>query len=89
MIINLEDRLLVVMPNPEIKGSAGLKEAQENIKAIKLCFENFFEDVLAFLPNHYLNIEGSLYNKRSKYQAPVAFVSDSIIKNMIGSILKI
>ncbi len=81
------DGILQISPPDNFRGPETLTHAQENIKAFSKIPVELIQGILAFLPKHYINSDATRAYNKVRPMVPIALVSDSRIKTMMGNIL--
>lgn len=81
------DGILVITPPKDFKGRETLVHAQENIEIFSSVDTGLVKGIMGFLPTHYIDSKATRYYKENRPKLPVALISDSTIKTMMGNLL--
>lgn len=88
---NEEKGLLIIRPHEGFRQAETLEHARENIEISLELVGSYanIKGILAFMPDHYINVEITRYYKQNVPNVPIAMVGDSFFKKMIGNFLMI
>lgn len=82
-----EEGIIIIHPPKDFKGPETVEHAKENVELIKSKFGDRVNGILAFLPDHYVNVEATRFYKINGPNVPAALIGSSFFKNMIGKFL--
>ena len=83
-----DNGILTIWPKEEFKGPETIEQATENLVFLE---EEIgiarVKAVMAYLPKHYINVAATRYYRENCPHFPIAFISDSSFKKMLGNML--
>lgn len=81
------DGILTISAPKDFKGRETLEHAQENIQMFASIEPGLVKGIIGLLPSHYIDSKATRYYKEFRPSLPVALISDSAIKTMMGNLL--
>lgn len=81
------DGVLTISAPKDFKGRETLEHAQENIEIFNSIEPGLVRGIMGILPSHYIDSKATRYYKEFRPSLPVALISDSSIKTMMGNLL--
>jgi len=79
--------ILTIKPVESFKGPETEEQAKENVDKVNEFWKDSLKGMLAYLPQHYINVQATAYYKQNAPKVPLALIGDSFFKKMIGNFL--